>query len=845
MYSLITPYQNATTTVNYIAPFGPSNPLTSSPALSFNTTNGDVCMTPQNLEVTVMAVLVEEYRNGVLIGTVERDIQITVLNCNNTLPTLSGINGTNNFNTTVCAGDPLCFFINSTDPDAAQSVFMNWDASITGATFTTTAGPRPTGNFCWTPPQSAISNNPYCFTVRVNDDACPMVGTQIYSYCITVIGIDVNAGPDQLIACNDLATVNVTASGGTGNYTYLWSNGVTLPIQTVGAGTYIVTVNDGICSSQDTVNVISAFEPTAAFTAAGSCPNLPVQFTDQSTLPGGSIISLNWNFGGTGTSTLQNPIHTFPGPGTYNVSLIIETTLGCIDTLIQPVVIAPPPVASFTGGQGCAGSAVTFNNSTTPPGNLNWNWNFGNGQTSGGQNPTVIYTNPGTYNVTLIAGDTLGCSDTIMQQVVIFPLPTAAFTYSAVACLGGNITFTDGSNPNGGTITGWNWNFGNGQTATGQNPVINFPTTGNFDVTLTVTNSNGCSATILQTIAINPPPIANAGANQVICLGGTATLVASGGGTYSWTPGGQTTDVINVSPSTNTTYTVTVTDNNGCTAAASVNVTVNPLPVINVSPSQSICAGQSVTLTATGGVSYNWSPSGNTTGTITVSPGSSTTYAVTGTNANGCSATNFVAVTVNPLPTVTLSNLFLCPGVDSYLDAGNPGASYLWSNGQTTQTILVAFAGVYSVTVTNSAGCTATASSLVSLSGSIVNNLQNVEFCNGGSAILDAGNPGNTYLWSNGATSQTINVSNAGAYSVTITNSNGCSGTLSTTVNVNAIPDAQFTPNDVCINEPMNCIDISTIGSEVSPHGLGILAMVTFLNSKTLLIFILPQEPTM
>ena len=219
VYSLITPYQNASTTVSYNSPFDANNPLSSNPPVSFNTATGDICMTPTNLEVTVMAVLVQEYRNGVLIGSVERDIQITVLNCNNNLPTLTGINGTNDFNATVCAGEQLCFFINSADADASQNVLINWDGSIPGATFTSTGGPRPTGNFCWTPSQSDISSNPYCFTVRVNDDACPMNGTQIYSYCITVQGINVNAGPDQLVACNDLATLNVQASGGTGNYT--------------------------------------------------------------------------------------------------------------------------------------------------------------------------------------------------------------------------------------------------------------------------------------------------------------------------------------------------------------------------------------------------------------------------------------------------------------------------------------------------------------------------------------------------------------------------------------------------------------------------------------------------
>jgi gliding motility-associated-like protein len=813
VYSLITPYQNASTTVSYNSPFDANNPLSSNPPVSFNTATGDICMTPTNLEVTVMAVLVQEYRNGVLIGSVERDIQITVLNCNNNLPTLTGINGTNDFNATVCAGEQLCFFINSADADASQNVLINWDGSIPGATFTSTGGPRPTGNFCWTPSQSDISSNPYCFTVRVNDDACPMNGTQIYSYCITVQGINVNAGPDQLVACNDLATLNVQASGGTGNYTYLWSNGVTMPIQTVGAGTYIVTVSDGVCTNQDTVNVISAFEPTAAFTYSNTCPNTPIQFTDQSTLPGGNIISWNWNFGGTGTSTQQNPVHTFPSPGTYNVSLVIETDLGCIDTVVQQVIITPPPVPAFNAGTGCAGTAITFNNTTNPSTNVNWQWNFGNGQTSTGQNPSVTYGSAGTYDVTLIATDVNGCSDTLTQSVIIHPLPVPAFIMSAVACQGGPVTFTDNSTAGGGTITNWQWDFGNGQTSTNQNPSVTFGSAGNYNVSLTVTNSFGCSATIVQNIGINAPPMVSAGPNQSVCLGGSVVLTASGGNTYNWTPGGQTTNPITVTPSATTVYTVIATDANGCTASSNVTVTVNPLPIITVTPSQAVCAGQSATLTAGGGQSYNWNPTGNTTGTIIVTPGSSTSYAVTGTNVNGCSNTAFTTVTVNQNPVVNLSNVFVCAGSTTTLNAGNPGSTYNWSTGATSQIISVGSAGTYTVTVTNSSGCTTVGTAIASQSGAIVNTLQNASVCAGGSVVLDAGNPGNNYQWSTGQSSQTITVSNGGSYSVTITDANGCSGILSTTVNVNPIPVANFTPNDICINQPLQFNDISSVAS--------------------------------
>jgi len=177
VYSLVNPKQTATTNVSYIGPYSATTPLNSSPAIQFNTATGDICFTPQQLQVTVMAVLVQEYRNGVLIGSVVRDIQVTVLNCNNSLPTLTGINGTNDFDITVCANDPLCFNVFSNDPDAGQQLSVFYNNAIPAATFNTAGTPHPTGTFCWTPSQADISSNPYCFTLRVGDDACPYIGS--------------------------------------------------------------------------------------------------------------------------------------------------------------------------------------------------------------------------------------------------------------------------------------------------------------------------------------------------------------------------------------------------------------------------------------------------------------------------------------------------------------------------------------------------------------------------------------------------------------------------------------------------------------------------------------------
>ena len=811
VYSMVTPKQTSTADVNYLAPYNAITPLASTPALQFNTVNGDIFFTPTLMQVTVMAVLVQEYRNGLLIGSVVRDIQVTVMNCNNSLPTLTGMNGTNVFDTTICANTPLCFDIYSNDADVGQNLNISWNNGIDSGSFTAAGTPHPTGTFCWTPTSANISNSPYCFTVRVNDDACPYIGSQTYSYCVTVHGVIVNAGPDQAIACSDLATVTANVITGTAPYTYLWSNGFTNPTQTVGIGTYIVTVTDAEgCQGMDTVNIVSAFEPIANFTYTGSCLFGSVQFNDGSNAGGSVITTWFWLFGDGNTSNLQNPVHIYNATGTYNVTLVVENLHGCIDTIIKPITIAPLPVSGFTAGTSCVGSATCFTNTTTPSGTIDsvW-WTFGNGATSQSSNPCNTFAVAGNYNVSLVVQDTMGCLDTIIQPVTIHPLPTANFTYSGATCQNSVISFL-GSSGNG--VTGWYWIFGDGDTSTLQNPIHTYTSSGTFNPILIVTNQFGCKDTFTTTIVIHGPPFANAGPDVAVCLGSSITLNATGGINYNWTPGGATTGSISVSPSSDTLYTVLVTDINGCTARDSLRIDVLPLPTAVVSPDPTICNGNSVTLSASGGVTYNWSPTGSTTGTITVNPALSTTYAVNVIDANGCQATAFINVTVHANPVVNLpAGVFTCNGINVLLDPGNAGTSYLWSNGSTTQTISVNQQGLYTLTITNQWGCTASGSTTLTVGGGVINNSNNISLCQGQTTTLNAGYPGSSYLWSTGAITQTITVGTAGAYQVTVTNPNGCSGIIATTLNVNPLPIADFTPNYACIDHAVIFTDLSTV----------------------------------
>ena len=790
-YSLITPKQTANTTVNYIAPYTASNPLNSVPTTTFNNHTGDICLTPQSLEVTVMAVLVKEYRNGVLIGSVERDLQLTVMNCNNNLPTLSGINGTNSFSMTICAGQQTCFNIFSNDMDTGQILSVTWDNGIANATFTPTSAQHPVSTFCWTPTAADISNTPHVFTARVADNACPYIGSQIYSYSIIVRGITANAGPDQNIACSDLATLTASASGGSGSYTYHWSTGSNMQSITVGAGTYYVTASDGTCSATDTVSVTMPFIPTAAFTSSSTwCLNSPIQFTDASTTPGGILDSWYWDFGDNTHSTLQNPIHQFTHAGTFSVSLIVGNTLGCYDTIVQQIVINHPPIAAFNIPNTCAGQNIAVSSNTNPgAAEFSWVWNFGDSTYSFTQSTIHNYNLPGSYIVTLVVGDSLGCTDTVSHNITVYPTPSANAGVDQSICSGNSATLS----ASGGNS--YSWTPGNNtHTTIFVNPV----STTNYIVT--VTDNHGCTDKDTVTVIVNPLPTANAGPDKNICTGSSAVLTANGGTSYSWTPGGSTSQTITVNPIISTNYIVTVSNGNGCSSKDTVRVNVNSLPTAVINPAANICRGSSTLLTASGGGTYSWIPTGSTGSTISVNPTTSTNYTVIVTDANGCTDSADVFITVHPGPVVNLQSFFLCSGSAAIIDAGNPGSTYLWTpTGDTTQSDTINAGGTYGVTVTDQYGCSTAASCSVTVGTTLSIQLGNVSFCPGDSALLNAGHPGMSYLWTpNGETTQTIMIHSAGTYGVTVTDTTGCSGSISSIAQINSSPVPDFTAAGAC-----------------------------------------------
>ncbi|HEX6098737.1 MAG TPA: hypothetical protein VF432_20645 [Thermoanaerobaculia bacterium] len=576
-------------------------------------------------------------------------------------------------------------------------------------------------------------------------------------------------------------TVTLTASPAA---SYLWSNGATTQSITVNAaGTYSVTVSDGQCSK--TSEPVTIVAETTTVTVTGSdnqlCPGDSVTVTSA---VNGTAASYQWyGFGGqpvvgeTGPTLTITPSTT----GTSYYFLRITTPAGCViqsNTFIYTVTPADATVTASGPTTFCEGGSVDLSAQDLP----GYSWLWSNGATS----RTITVAATGTYSVTVTNAN--GCtatSDPVVVTVDANPeTPVVTASGPTTFCEGGSVTLTA---PAADT---WLWSNG----ATSQSITVD----GSGTYFVTATNASGCSATsnpvVVTENAVPATPSIAASGPTTFCAGGSVTLTAPAGFTYLWS-NGATTQSIAVTASGS--HSVTVTNANGCSATSepvAVTVNANPeTPVVTAGGPTTFCEGGSVTLTAPAGFTYLWS---NGATTQSINADASGSYSVTVTNASGCSATsNPVVVTENAAPATPAITAggptTFCAGGSVTLTAP-AGFTYLWSNGATSQSIAVSASGSYSVTVTNASGCSATSApatvTVNPLPAATVTPSGPTTFCQGGSVTLTAP-AGLTYLWSNGATSQSIVATASGSYSVTVTNANGCSATSTpTAVTVNPLP---------------------------------------------------------
>ena len=482
------------------------------------------------------------------------------------------------------------------------------------------------------------------------------------------------------------------------------------------------------------------------------------------TLTASAGTSYLWSNGATTQSI------TVTSSGNYNVT--VSQSGGCAavsNTVNVSVSTAPAATITPSGSTSiCPGSSVTLTAST----GSNYLWS--NGATT----QSITVNTAGGYSVTV--SNAQGCSATSSPVSVTMStgsVPTISANGPTTFCQGSNVTLT--------ASTGSSYLWSNGATTKS----ITVSSSGTFSVTVTSGTCSGTSAP--KTVTVNSLPNATITANgpTTFCAGGSVVLTSSTGNSYLWS-NGATTKSITVT--TAGSYFVTVSNSSCSATSASIVVTVNSTPTatITASGATTFCPGGSVTLTASTGSSYLWS-NGKTTKSITVSTAGS--YSVTVSNGS-CSATStptVVAVTNNPTATITASGATtFCAGGSVTLTAST-GSSYLWSNGKTTKSITVSTAGSYSVTVSNgscSATSTPTVVSVNSIPTATITVSGSTNLTQGQTVTLTASSA-SSYLWSNGATTQSITVSAAGSYYVTVTSAAGCSDVSSAvTVTVSNAP---------------------------------------------------------
>jgi PKD repeat protein len=531
------------------------------------------------------------------------------------------------------------------------------------------------------------------------------------------------------------------------------------------------------------INVSAAgAAPVASFTAsntniiAGSC----VSFNSTST---NNPTSYFWQFPGSSNTidTSQSSFTCYNTPGCYAVTLTVSNAFGSdsfTDTCyINVTASGNAPVAAFTANNVNinTGQSVNFTDqSSNSPSAWNWTFTGGSPSSSTNQNPNnIVYNTPGCYQVVLTSSNAFG-SDTETQicyiNVAAPGTPVITVIGSTAICPGDTVTLSSSAS------TGNLWS--SGQTT--QN--ITVSSAGSY--TVSVSDSSGTLTSAPVTITIIPLPIAtNLGGPYVQCAGTLNLDAANAGANYLWS-NGDTSQTINVTQSGN--YYVDITNNCGTVQSSTATITINPvptIPTITANGPTDFCLGNSVILTSSAPSNNTWSPNNDTTQAITVSQ-SGSFYSVV-TNAFGCSSSsNTITVTVanNPPTATNLGGPFTQCGGSITLDAANAGSSYLWSNGDTSQTINASQSGNYYVAITNGCGTVQSDTAEVTINpipaAPVITANGPTAFCPGFALTLSS-NYSNGNLWSTGQNSNAIVVDAASTFSVTYTDAAGCTSSAS------------------------------------------------------------------
>lgn len=748
------------------------------------------------------------------------DVQTTIVS-----PVSTGGNATAS-PATICSGST------STLSVSGHTGTVQWQESPNGSTGWADISGATSSNYS-TP---ALSVTTY-YRAVITSGSCTASNSTTASVTVSSPSTGGTASVSASPLCyNSAATVSLTGNTGTIQWQQspngtVWTNipGATSSSYTSGnltSTTYFqaVVTNSG-CSPATSTAVSVTINPDLTACTIGTnqsiCSGQTPAGLTQTVPPGGgtgnysyqwqySTDNTNWFNISSATGSSYNPPSLTVT--TYYRCAVTSGSCGTVNSNTVIITINANPSANAGIDQNINnGTNTTLSGSASGgSGSYSYSWSPSNMLVNASvQNPqTVNLTNTTVYTLTT-TDNISGCTGT--DQVTIYIIGgTLAVTGSAndyTICNGSQVQLLavgSGGNPGNYQYT-WSSNPP-GFSSNLVNPTVNPTVTTVYTVSL-FDNFNTVTDTV--NVTVYSLPAASAGLDAAICSGSSTTLTATGGTNYSWS-NGAVIATQTVTPVSTTIFTVTVTNANGCTASDAVIVTVNTLPVANAGNDQAVCAGTSVTLTASGGSSYQWSNS--VSQGIPFTPAATNTYTVTVTDANNCSATDNVTVTVNamPAPVINGSNSVCQGSTITYFTTNITDHTYAWTitggtpTSGTSSSVDITWSNPGTGTINLTETITATSCSAVATALTVTVNAtpvadagQNVSICNGASTTLTATGGGN-YSWSNGAVSasQTVSPVITTSYTVTV-NSNGCtdSDTVTVTVNPNPVADAGINQN--------------------------------------------------
>jgi PKD repeat protein len=676
-----------------------------------------------------------------------------------------------------------------------------------GATYTWSPSSGLNCSTCSNPLAIPSSSTNYTVTVR-NLDGCTAKDNVLITTNLVypVAGFNSSAGSGSVCANVPVNFINQSTNGAV-QWSWDFGDSSTSTQQNpshayANSGTYAVTltaINAMGCtnSTQHTVTINPL--PQVDFTFTPACIGHVTCFLNGTTVSSGTITNWSWNFGDTAsssnTSNQQDPCHAFINLNS-NITLIAFTNKGCSDTLIKPISFSPDPVASFTSTVNCENTPTCFSDlSTVSSGSIvAWNWNFNDpaavtGDSSTIQNPCYTYSDYINKIAILTVTSDQGCQHSDTGYISFNPTPVPSFS-STIVCKGNTTSFTNLSSIPSGSITNYQWDFG--ETASGaanisfqQNPCHAYSNASSFNVSLIATSDLGCRDSVTLTADVAPLPVVNFSPSWG-CLGSQTSFsnlssISTGSiNGYQWMFTDITTDLFDTSSLQNPIYIFSTSDpysvsliaisDIGCRDTNTTTVLIYPNPVADfnstvVCPGITTCFTDQSSISSGSIVDWQWNFSDPASLLLDSSSiknpchtfinNSSSQATLTVTSNIGCQSTITKTVSFNPVPVADFSSSQTCIG------------------SQTTFTDL----------------------SNIS-SGSIIN--QSWNFGEPSSGLFNnslSQNPVHTY-----STSSTYNVK------LITTSINGCQDSITHAITISPIPSGSFSSTPVCFGN-QTCFD--------------------------------------